>query len=426
MVLFFKGDFYMQIIGYKLINTNDKSLDLANVITSTNIYHSIFIPLSGSLSFITENGSFSLSKGTIALFEPFSFKKIYPEDECSCFIINVFFQTSCLRIESGKCGNAVFNSFHPNSWGIQHTSMALGSDHFLPKYQQGDFYQAVKFSFDRISIKNINKVSCSFYPAFKGVVYAFWANETDFSPKNAVAFKKLSQLSYNTITLSPRAIAIGDYIDGLILSFIPKTEGQVFVGKIDLYYNNHGTFSLTTSKNNENERFIKIFHNQVFDYSNNKFLQQTVNKLLYYYNEFDSEARDSLIECSLTQGLYEMEKMADFNSVKIKKFHSNKTIQDILAYIDKNLYTKITLEDISAHLNLTPKHLAKLFKNTMNKSIMSYVRDKQLTFAYQMISQGVPPSEVFYQFGYADYSTFYRAFKKHFGHNPVSTPILNK
>ena len=55
MVLFFKGDFYMQIIGYKLINTNDKSLDLANVITSTNIYHSIFIPLSGSLSFITEN-----------------------------------------------------------------------------------------------------------------------------------------------------------------------------------------------------------------------------------------------------------------------------------------------------------------------------------------------------------------------------------
>ena len=111
--------------------------------------------------------------------------------------------------------------------------------------------------------------------------------KNNFSPKNAVAFKKLSQLSYNTITLSPKAIAIGDYIDGLILSFIPKTEGQVFVGKIDLYYNNHGTFSLTTSKNNENERFIKIFHNQVFDYSNKKFLQQTVNKLLYYYNEFD-------------------------------------------------------------------------------------------------------------------------------------------
>ena len=91
--------------------------------------------------------------------------------------------------------------------------------------------------------------------------------------------------------------------------------------------------------------------------------------------------------------------------------------KDILRYIDDHIYKKITLPDIMAHTRRSQSALVHSFKKSMGISIKQYILQKKMALAHQKIREGIPMSTVALQFGYDNYSVFYRAYRNYLRNN---------
>ena len=96
---------------------------------------------------------------------------------------------------------------------------------------------------------------------------------------------------------------------------------------------------------------------------------------------------------------------------------TDRQIQYILRFIDDHIYKKITLPDIVAHTRRSQSALVHSFKKSMGISIKQYILQKKMALAHQKIQEGVPMSTVALQFGYDNYSVFYRAYRNYLRNN---------
>ncbi|MDD4000986.1 MAG: AraC family transcriptional regulator [Bacilli bacterium] len=96
----------------------------------------------------------------------------------------------------------------------------------------------------------------------------------------------------------------------------------------------------------------------------------------------------------------------------------NPLITKIINYINNNIQMDISLSSISKHFSYSRSYLANLFKAEMKISVMNYIRNKKIILADSLMSKGMKPNQVYYEVGFNDYSTFYRAYKKYFNFPP--------
>lgn len=99
-------------------------------------------------------------------------------------------------------------------------------------------------------------------------------------------------------------------------------------------------------------------------------------------------------------------------------FHTNSLVNEAISYIECNLLTLKNIEEICSELFITKSHLHHLFVKHLNITPKKYITSKRLAVAQREISFGARPTDVFDKCGFTDYSTFYRAYKKQFGHPP--------
>ena len=90
----------------------------------------------------------------------------------------------------------------------------------------------------------------------------------------------------------------------------------------------------------------------------------------------------------------------------------NTMISKVVKHIDDNIQSPLTLSDISEACHYSKSYICNGFKQNMKTSIMKYVRYKKMIAAHRMILSGEKKRVVAQKFGYDDYSTFYRAYKK--------------
>lgn len=93
----------------------------------------------------------------------------------------------------------------------------------------------------------------------------------------------------------------------------------------------------------------------------------------------------------------------------------------ILDYINVNLTSINTAEDIANGLFFSKSYLNHLFKKELDISVMQYIRNKKLMLAHKLISEGEKPTEAFLKCGFSNYATFYRAYSQYFGCSPSTT-----
>ena len=63
-------------------------------------------------------------------------------------------------------------------------------------------------------------------------------------------------------------------------------------------------------------------------------------------------------------------------------------------------------------------HIAHVFKDEIGMSIHQYISKKRLARCREALLGDVPVTKVYLLFGFHDYSSFYRAFKKEYGISP--------
>ncbi|MDC7288418.1 helix-turn-helix domain-containing protein [Blautia schinkii] len=97
---------------------------------------------------------------------------------------------------------------------------------------------------------------------------------------------------------------------------------------------------------------------------------------------------------------------------------SPKLIRSAIDYINLHLSEDLSVESISAALNISSSRLSHLFKEHMNSSVWNYVTAKRLQLARSLLLEGRSVMDACYESGFRDYSHFNKTFSKVFHMTP--------
>lgn len=98
--------------------------------------------------------------------------------------------------------------------------------------------------------------------------------------------------------------------------------------------------------------------------------------------------------------------------------HRETVERQIIRLINDNYHLDLSLQELCDRFYLSRAQLCRRFQKATGSSVGKYVTLKRLTAAQQLIEQGRKLSDVCSLCGFRDYSTFYRAYTRHFGHSP--------
>jgi AraC-like DNA-binding protein len=93
-------------------------------------------------------------------------------------------------------------------------------------------------------------------------------------------------------------------------------------------------------------------------------------------------------------------------------------LDQVLSYVEVHMSEKITLRDTAHHFFISESTITQIFRKKMGISFYRYVTQRRLIASKALIEQAVALENVAEQVGFADYSSFYRAFKQEYGISP--------
>jgi len=93
-------------------------------------------------------------------------------------------------------------------------------------------------------------------------------------------------------------------------------------------------------------------------------------------------------------------------------------IKSSLDYIEQNLKTDITAEELARMANYSTFHYYRLFSSVMESSVSSYILKRRLDHALSEIADGRKAIDVVLEYGFDTYAGFYKAFTKMYGCSP--------
>ena len=98
---------------------------------------------------------------------------------------------------------------------------------------------------------------------------------------------------------------------------------------------------------------------------------------------------------------------------------SAKTLfQNLCEYITSHLTEDLSLTLLAQEFFVSKFYIAHLFKDTIGLSVHQYIMKKRLSACKDALLGSIPITQLFLQYGFHDYSSFYRAFKKEYGMSP--------
>lgn len=99
----------------------------------------------------------------------------------------------------------------------------------------------------------------------------------------------------------------------------------------------------------------------------------------------------------------------------------NTIIKEVELYISRNLHTKLSLNQISDTVSLSPNYLSMLFKQITGRNLSGYIREARLQRASKLLVETDEKiSVIAEQLGFYDQFHFSKAFKQYTGINPSS------
>ena len=93
-------------------------------------------------------------------------------------------------------------------------------------------------------------------------------------------------------------------------------------------------------------------------------------------------------------------------------------IDDVLALLNANLYSRITLEEISRQTYYSKAFLNRIFNKHVGKSIMQYYNNLKIKEAKKLLRKDQSPSVIAVQLCFESATYFTKVFKKHVGMTP--------
>ncbi len=88
-------------------------------------------------------------------------------------------------------------------------------------------------------------------------------------------------------------------------------------------------------------------------------------------------------------------------------------IKTALEYVEQNLKTDITAEELARMANYSSCHYYRVFSSVMGSSIARYIMKRRPDHALCEIAAGRKTIDVVLEYGFKTYAGFYKAFAKY-------------
>lgn len=99
---------------------------------------------------------------------------------------------------------------------------------------------------------------------------------------------------------------------------------------------------------------------------------------------------------------------------------SSNTAKQVVEYINEHFTEKLTLDILAEKFYISKSHLNLSFRKATGTTVIDYLIHKRVTYAQQLLINGLFAAQAATVAGFSDYTSFYRAYVKHFGHSPSS------
>ena len=155
----------------------------------------------------------------------------------------------------------------------------------------------------------------------------------------------------------------------------------------------------------------------------NSALQEKMKDILFELE--NSTNSDEYGREILTQSLF-LQFMVYLNRIFLEKqyifdkksYTFDSQIANILQYINHNLKADLSVEALAAKYYVSKYHLMRKFKEETGYTLHNYIVNKRLLMARTLISEGMPVLKAAQESGFAEYSTFSRAYRRQFKTSP--------
>lgn len=94
-------------------------------------------------------------------------------------------------------------------------------------------------------------------------------------------------------------------------------------------------------------------------------------------------------------------------------------ILEWMQYIDRHLSEDLDMDSLAEQFYISKYHMMRLFHSETGFTIHTYLLQRRLLAARQLIEKGMRTTEACYRCGFRSYSSFTRAYNKHFGSTPT-------
>lgn len=102
-----------------------------------------------------------------------------------------------------------------------------------------------------------------------------------------------------------------------------------------------------------------------------------------------------------------------------KRKHSHRQMGDAKAFIDRNLFRDLSVEEAASFVGLSTSHFSLLFKQTYGETFIEYVTRERMERAKSLLADtALSVSQIAKEVGYAERRYFTKVFMKYTGHNP--------
>ena len=161
----------------------------------------------------------------------------------------------------------------------------------------------------------------------------------------------------------------------------------------------------------------------IINFDTNAHVLELMKKADYYSENFSNEKLGHLLVGIVEEIFFNiLISLKQGSTGEIAAASTNPLISKAIAFIEENLTTQLTIELLCKELYITKSHLHHLFVNHLQISPKQYILSKRLGLAKRAIRAGLRPIDACMQCGFSEYSTFYRDYKKFYGHSPSDEP----